>query len=184
MKSITNFPFLLIPRISFFYEDFLLLTEFFPIGRIFFYLGNICMSRATVSSQSSGFWKNSATGISNFQITGQSFINKNCHKSRVSDDIDMKLERVNKLGKRNTATSKKYGDDVLSARCDVFMIFPIHGQFGPICNQTSRCLVRKTYIFIRSSLFRKTENRTKKSQTLLSYFSFDSLKKKSWNQHN
>ena len=32
--------------------------------------------------------------------------NKNCHNSRTSNDVDMKLEPVTKLDKRNTTTSK------------------------------------------------------------------------------
>ena len=50
--------------------------------------------------------KSSDRVISNLQISGQSFINENYHNSRTSHDIDMKLETVTKLDKRNTATSK------------------------------------------------------------------------------
>ena len=44
--------------------------------------------------------------ISDFQISGQSFIKRNCHNSRTSDYIDMKLGPVTKLVKKNKATSK------------------------------------------------------------------------------
>ena len=44
--------------------------------------------------------------ISDFQIYGQSFIKRNCHNSRTSDYIDMKLGPVTKLVKKNKATSK------------------------------------------------------------------------------
>ena len=44
--------------------------------------------------------------ISDFQISGQSFIKRNCHNSRTSDYIDMKLGPVTKLVKKNNATSK------------------------------------------------------------------------------
>ena len=64
--------------------------------------------------------------ISDFRISGQSFINENCHNSRTSDDIDMKLGLVTKLDKRNTATSKKFDDEVMSANCDVNVFFPIY----------------------------------------------------------
>ena len=47
------------------------------------------------------------TGISDFRISGQSLIKGNCHNSRTSDDIDMKLGPVTKLDKRNKTTSKK-----------------------------------------------------------------------------
>ena len=45
-------------------------------------------------------------GISDFRISGQSLIKGNCHNSRTSDDIDMKLGPETKLDKRNKATSK------------------------------------------------------------------------------
>ena len=48
------------------------------------------------------------------------------------NDIDMKLGPVPKLDKRNKATSKKFGDNVISKKCDVIVIFPIYGQFGAI----------------------------------------------------
>ena len=44
----------------------------------------------------------------------------------------MKLGPVTKLYKRNKATSKKFDDNVMSANCDVIVIFPIYGQFGAI----------------------------------------------------
>ena len=42
----------------------------------------------------------------------------------------MKLGGVAEFDKRNTATSKKFGDDVLSVNCDVIGIFLICCQFG------------------------------------------------------
>ena len=59
------------------------------------------------SPQSPDIGKNSDEGVSDFQISDQSFINKNCHNSRTSHDIDIKLGSVAKLDKRNTVTSKK-----------------------------------------------------------------------------
>ena len=51
----------------------------------------------------------------------------------------MKLGPVAKLEKRNTKTSKeqkkkkkKNDDDVMSANCDVIVIFPVYVQFGAI----------------------------------------------------
>ena len=72
------------------------------------------------------------TGISNFQISGQSFINKNCHNSRTSHDIDMKHQPVIKLDKRNTTTSKKIDNDIILRNCDLIVFFPIYGQFAAI----------------------------------------------------
>ena len=46
-------------------------------------------------------------GISDFQISSQSLIKKNCYNSRTSNDIDIKLGPVIKLNKKNTVTLKK-----------------------------------------------------------------------------
>ena len=64
------------------------------------------------SSQSPDIGQNSDGGISEFRISGQSVIKENCHTSRTSDDIDMKLGHVTKIDKRNKATSKKFKVDV------------------------------------------------------------------------
>ena len=40
----------------------------------------------------------------------------------------------------------------MSASCDVFVIFPIYGQFGAIRKLDSGRIVCKTYIFIESNL--------------------------------
>ena len=58
--------------------------------------------------QSPDIGQNSDGGISDFQISGQSFTEENCHNSRTSNDIDVKLGPATKLEK-NTATSKKFG---------------------------------------------------------------------------
>ena len=42
-----------------------------------------------------------------FPISGQSLIKKNCHNSRTSDDIDIKLGPGTKFDSRNKTTSKK-----------------------------------------------------------------------------
>ena len=65
-------------------------------------------------AQSPDVGQNSDGGISNFQISGRSFINENCHKSRIRHDIYMKLGPVTKLDKGNTSTSKIFDDDVMS----------------------------------------------------------------------
>ena len=62
----------------------------------------------------------------------------------------------------------------MSENCDVIAIFPIYGQFGAIWKPDSGRIVCKTYIFINSNLLSyKTENRTKKSLTQLSYYCFE-----------
>ena len=70
--------------------------------------------------------------IFDFRISGQSLIKENCHNSRTSDNIDMKLGPVTKLDKRNKTTSKKIDVDVMSENYDVIVIFRIFGQFGAI----------------------------------------------------
>ena len=57
---------------------------------------------------------------------------ENCHNSRTSDNINMKIGPVTKVAKRSKTTSKIFHDDVVSANCDVIVIFPIYGQFGAI----------------------------------------------------
>ena len=44
----------------------------------------------------------------------------------------MKLGPVTKLEKKNTATLKKFNEDVMSSNCDVAVLFQIYGQFGVI----------------------------------------------------
>ena len=81
--------------------------------------------------QSPNIGQNSDGGISDFWISGQSpLIKENFHNSRTSDDIDMKLGPVTKLDKGNKTTSKKFDDDVMSANCDVIVMFPNYGQTG------------------------------------------------------
>ena len=57
--------------------------------------------------QSPDIGQNSDGSISNFRISGQSLIKENCHNSRTSHDIDMKLGPVTKLERSNKTTSKK-----------------------------------------------------------------------------
>ena len=63
----------------------------------------------------------------------------------------MKLGMVTKTDKKNKTLSKN-DDDVMSANCDVIVIFPIFGQFGAIRKPDSERIVCKTYIFINSNL--------------------------------
>ena len=56
----------------------------------------------------------------------------------------MKLGPVTKLNKKNMATSKKVNDDVMSANCDVIVLFPIYSQFAVIRNPNSGVIVYET----------------------------------------
>ena len=121
------------------------------------------------SSQSPDVGKNSDGGISNYWTSDQSFIKKNCYNSRTSNDMDMKVGPVTKLDKRNTATSKKAEYDVMSANCDLLVIFPIYGQFGATWKPDSGREVCKTYIFINSNLlsYKNWQQNLKISNTAL-----------------
>ena len=87
-----------------------------------------------------------------FPDSGQSFIQENHHNSRARYDIDMKLGLVTKLCKKNKTTSKKFGDDIMSANYDVIIIFPNYGQFEAIRKPNTGRIVCKIYIFIKSNL--------------------------------
>ena len=60
--------------------------------------------------------------MSDFWISGQSFVQKNYH-------IDIKLRPVTKLDKRNTATSKNYDNDVTLVNCDVIIFIQFMVNF-------------------------------------------------------
>ena len=62
----------------------------------------------------------------------------------------MKLGQVTKLDKRNKTISKNFDNDVMSASCDVIVIFPIYGQFGASLKTDSGRIICKTYILINS----------------------------------
>ena len=51
--------------------------------------------------------QNSDRGISNFQISDKSLINKNCHNLRTSNNIGIKLGSLTELDKENKTASKK-----------------------------------------------------------------------------
>ena len=75
------------------------------------------------SHQSLDIGKSSDGGIWDFQNSGESLININCHKPLTRNNIDMKFGPVTKRDKRNTATSKKFKYDVISLKFDVIVIF-------------------------------------------------------------
>ena len=104
------------------------------------------------SPQSPDIGQNPDGGISDFRISGQSLIKENFHNSRTTDDINMKLVPVTKLGKRNKTLPKKFDDDFISENYDVIVIFPIYHQFGAIQKLDSGSIVYKTYIFIDNNL--------------------------------
>ena len=83
----------------------------------------------------------------------------------------MKLGPVTKLDKRNTVTPKKYYDGVMSVNCDVIVIFSIDGQFRAIRKPNSVSWSARLAFSLTVTLYlTKTENRTQKSLTQLSYY--------------
>ena len=89
------------------------------------------------------------TGV--FLISMISFMKENYHKSRTSDDIDLKLGPVTKIDKRKKTFSKESDDSAMSENYDVIYFFQIYGQFGAIRKPDSGRIVYKTYIFINSN---------------------------------
>ena len=96
--------------------------------------------------------QNSNVDIFDFQISCQSHVKENFNNSRTSDDINMNLGPVTKLDKRNKGTSKKIDNDVMSANCDIIVIFSIYGQSRAIQKPDSRGTVCKSFIFIDNNL--------------------------------
>ena len=103
--------------------------------------------------QSSDIGQTSDRGISDFRISAQSLMKENCHSSRTSDEIDMKLGEVTKLDKRNKTTSKKFDDDVMSKNCEVIAILRIFDQFGEVRRPEFGHRVCKSYVFSNMSLY-------------------------------
>ena len=75
----------------------------------------------------------------------------------------MKLGPVPKLDKRNLATSNKFDDDFMSANCNVIVFF----QFMANLEQLILTFLLLVTLYLNKNS--KTENRTKKSLTQLSY---------------
>ena len=134
----TSYIFLLTQTNQFFFLTSQLYHNFI-IYFVFILLCNL-NSGLNFSSQSPDIGKNSDGGISNFQISGKSFIKENCHNSRASDDIDMKLGLVTKVGKKNKSNLTKVDDDAMSENCDAIVIFTTCGQFGAIPKKVNRTM--------------------------------------------
>ena len=123
------------------------------------------------SPQSSDIGQNSDEGISDFRISGQSLIKRNCHNSRNIDDIDMKLGLVTKLEKRNKTMSKKFDDDFNVKSLPFFQFTANLEQFGSRIPDAES--VKFIFPLIVTFYLKKIENRTKKSLTQLSHYCFE-----------
>ena len=64
----------------------------------------------------------------------------------------MKFGPVTNLNKRKKTMPKKFDDDVMSANCDMIIIFQSYGHFAAMRKPDSGRMVCKTYISINNSL--------------------------------
>ena len=86
----------------------------------------------------------------------------------------MNVGPVTKLHKRNKTTSKKFDDDVMSANCDVIVIFPIYSPFEQSGSRIRDAWsVKLTFSLTVTFYLTKTGNRTKRSLTGLSQYCFE-----------
>ena len=95
---------------------------------------------------------NSDGSISNFRISGQSLIKENCHNSRTSYYIDMKLAAVARLDKKNKTKSKKVWRRRYFGKLWRHCHFWIFGQIGLARSSHSGHIVCKIYVFSNSNL--------------------------------
>ena len=126
------------------------------------------------SPQSPDIRQNSDGGISEFRISRQSLIKGNCHNSRASDDIDMKLGTVTKIDKRNKTTLKKL---TMTSFWKTVTSLP-YFQFTANLEQSGGRITDAQFVKGVCSLIvtfypTKTANRTKKSLIQLSHYCFE-----------
>ena len=81
--------------------------------------------------------------------------------------------KFGKLDKRKMVTLKKLDDDVMSANCDVTVVFPIYSQFGAIRILAEAWSVKLKFSLTVIFYLTKPESRTNKSLTQLSYYCFE-----------
>ena len=111
--------------------------------------------------------------ISNFQISGESFINKNCRNSRTNHDIDMIVGPVTKLYKRNITVKKSIMmscQQIVTSLPFFWFITTLHPPQSWIPVAWS---IKLTFSLTIPFYLTKTKNRTKKSLTDLSYYCFE-----------
>ena len=111
------------------------------------------------SLQCSDIGENSDGGNSWFVVKfGVTLINKDCHNSRTSDDIDMKLRLLAKFDKRNTKMWKR----LMMTSCQEIItslgFFSIYDQFCAIQRLDSRYIVHYSSMFMNNLLSKKNWN--------------------------
>ena len=113
-------------------------------------------------------------GISDFRISGQSFIKENCHNFRTSDDIGMKLGPVTRLDNGNKTMSKNL---TLTSCRESMTSFSFFGFLANLEQSGGRIpdteSAKVVFSVTQTFCLTKTENRTKKSLTQLSHYCFE-----------
>ena len=112
------------------------------------------------------------TGV--FPISGQSLIKENCHNSRTSDDIGMKLGPVTKLDKRNRTTSMTLTMTLCQQIVTSLSFFRFLINLEQSGGRTPDTDSTEVMFSVTATFcITKTKNRTKKSLTQLSHYCFE-----------
>ena len=112
--------------------------------------------------------------ISDFRISGQFLNKKNCHNSRTSDHIDIKLGPVTKIDKKNKTHQKKIYVDVMSEIMTSLSFSGFLANLEQSCDRIPNTeSANVMFLVIGTFCLTKTENRTKKSLTQLSHYCFE-----------
>ena len=124
--------------------------------------------------QSPDIRQNSDRAISDFEISSQSFIKKNCHKSRTSNDIDMKPGPATKDNKKLRQRQKK----LKMTSCQKIVMSLSFFWFMVNLEQFRSWIPeawpnKLTFSLIVTFYLRKTVNKATKSLMQLSYYCFE-----------
>ena len=105
------------------------------------------------SPQSKNIEQNSDGCISNFRISGQSFIKENCYNSRTSDVLTWNFGPITKLDKKKKTASKK---SIMTSGWKIVTFLSFFQFMANMEQSGSRIpdgrVVCKTYIFIYSNI--------------------------------
>ena len=126
--------------------------------------------------------QNSDVDTSYFRIPGQALIKENCHNSRTSDDIDMKVGPVTKLYKKNKTTSKKLAMKSCLQIVTSWSFLSVYDQFWAIQKLDSGHRV-SNYLFVYGNLLsnKNWKQNWKISKAALTLIF---LQKKCWHKQN
>ena len=115
----------------------------------------------------SKYWANLKRRCLRVPDCGQLLIKENCHNSRTSDDVEIKLRPATKPDKRNKTTSKQFDDYIKLGNCDEIVIF---FNLRPICSNhiPDALSVKLMVLLIVTFYLTRKENGTKKSLTQFS----------------